>query len=138
MRKMPADRLIACAGLTVIFMMSAMVAVAQAPPQPPEPKIPPALVPSHVVDLMTAEGSGAFGAQWKTMEAKIVEGPAIPNAMPGYKTSYDITPHAGEAGFDDSSWPTIEAKGLTDRRGGGKVSFFWFRTNLTIPAKIGN
>src|SRR5207249_4034201 len=91
--------------------------------QPPEPKIPPTLVPSYVVDLMTAEGIGAFEGRWKTMEAKIVEGPALPNAMPGYKTSYDITPHAGEAGFDDSSWPAIEAKGLTDRRGGGKVSF---------------
>ena len=139
MRKKHPGRRIACAALTVVSVMIAAVAVAQAPaPQPPEPKIPPALVPSYVVDLMTAEGSGAFGARWKTMEAKIVEGPALPNAMPGYKTSYDITPHAGEAGFDDSSWPTIEAKGLADRRGGGKVSFFWFRTDLTIPAKIGN
>ena len=91
-----------------------------------------------VVDLMTAEGSAAFGAQWKTMEAKIVEGPAIANAMPGYKTSYDIQPHAGESGFDDSSWPTIDAKGLADRRGGGKVSFLWYRASLTIPAKIGD
>src|SRR5437879_1393955 len=137
MRMTHADRLIACAGLTVISLMIATVAVAQAP-QPPDPKIPPALVPSYVVDLMTAEGITAFEGRWKTMEAKIVEGPALPNAMPVYKTSYDITPHAGESGFDDSSWPTIEAKGLTDRRGGGKVSFFWFRTNLTIPAKIGN
>ena len=87
---------------------------------------------------MTTDGIAAFGARWKTMEAKIVEGPAIPNAMPGYKTSYDISPHAGEAGFDDSSWPTIDAKGLTDRRGGGKVSFFWFRTTLTVPEKIGS
>src|SRR3989442_9027321 len=140
MRKKHPGRLIACAALTVVSMMIATVAVAQAPqaPQPPEPKIPPALVPSHVVDLMTAEGIAAFGGRWKTIEAKIVEGPALPNAMPGYKTSYDITPHAGETGFDDSSWPTIEARGLADRRGGGKVSFFWFRTNLTIPAKIGN
>ena len=126
--------------VTIVCMVIATVAAAQAPqaPQPPEPKIPPALVPSHVVDLMTAEGITALGGRWKTMEAKIVEGPALPNAMPGYKTSYDIAPHAGEAGFDDSSWPAIEAKGLADRRGGGKVSFFWFRTTLTIPAKIGN
>src|SRR5437867_5067777 len=139
MRKKHPGRRIACAALTVVSMMIAAVAVAQAPAaQPPEPKIPPTLVPSYVVDLMTAEGIGAFEGRWKTMEAKIVEGPALPNAMPGYKTSYDITPHAGEAGFDDSSWPAIEAKGLTDRRGGGKVSFFWFQTNLTIPAKIGS
>jgi len=140
-------RLIVCAALAVVPMMIATVAVAQAPaappaaqaPQPPPaPQIPPTLPPSHVVDLMTTDGIAAFGARWKTMEAKIVEGPALANAMAGYKTSYDISPHAGEEGFDDSSWPTIDAKGLTDRRGGGKVSFFWFRTNLTIPAKIGS
>src|SRR5437867_13334403 len=143
MRKKQPGRRIACAALTVFSMMIATVAVAQAPappqaPQPPEPKIPPTLVPSYVVDLMTAEGIGAFEGRWKTMEAKIVEGPALPNAMPGYKTSYDITPHAGEAGLDDSSWPAIEVKGPTDRRGGGKAPLLLLRTNLTIPAKIGN
>jgi gluconolactonase len=136
--------LFACAAIAAVPMLIATPASAQAPAAPPAlapsplPQIPPTLVPSLVVDLMTADGMAAFGAQWKHMEAKIVEGPALPNAMPGYKTSYDITPHAGEAGFDDSSWQTIEAKGLTDRRGGGKVSFLWYRTNLTIPAKIGN
>src|SRR5260370_19039429 len=113
-------------------------APAAAAPAPPAPMMPPSLVPSKVVDLMTAEGSAAFGAQWRSVEARIVEGPAIPNAMPGYKTSYDIQPHAGEAGFNDSEWPTIGAKGLADRRGGGKVSFIWFRTTLTIPAKVGD
>src|SRR5262245_31501474 len=63
--------------------------------QPPAPQIAPTLVPSHVVDLMTEEGIAVFKGQWKTMEAKIVEGPALANAMPGYKTSYDIMPHAG-------------------------------------------
>jgi gluconolactonase len=109
-----------------------------AAPTPPAPQMPPSLVPAKVVDLMTAEGSAVFGAQWKTMEAKIIEGPSIANAMPGYKTSYDIQPHAGEQGFDDSSWPIIGAKGLADRRGGGKVSFIWYRASLTIPAKIGD
>ena len=142
MHKNDLGRLIACTALAVVPMMISTAAVAQAPaaqaPAPPAPQIPPALVPSRVVDLMTSDGIAAFGAKWKTMEAKIIEGPALPNAISGYKTSYDISPHAGEAGFDDSSWPTIDAKGLTDRRGGGKVSFIWFRTNLTIPAKIGN
>ena len=130
--------LIACAALATAPLTFATPASAQAPPPTSPPQIAPALVPANVVDLMTADGMTAFGAQWKHMEAKIVEGPALPAAMPGYKTSYDIAPHAGEKGFDDSSWPTIEAKGLTDRRGGGKVSFLWYRTNLTVPAKIGN
>ena len=87
---------------------------------------------------MTPEGSAAFGAQWKTMEAKIVETPPIKDAMPAYKTGYDIAPHAGEAGFDDLAWPVIDAKGLAARRGAGRVSFIWYRANLTIPAKIGD
>src|SRR5215470_921405 len=113
---------------------------ASAQPLPPTspPQIAPALVPAHVVDLLTADGMAAFGAQWKHMEAKIVEGPAQQGALPGYKTSYDISPHAGAKGFDDSSWPALEPKQLLDRRGGGKVSFLWYRTNLTMPAKIGN
>jgi gluconolactonase len=130
--------LIACAALATAPLTFATQASAQAPPPTSPPQIAPALVPANVVDLTTADGMTAFGAQWKHMEAKIVEGPALPAAMPGYKTSYDISPHAGEKGFDDSSWPTIEAKGLLDRRGGGKVSFLWYRTNLTVPAKIGN
>jgi gluconolactonase len=131
-------RALATCVAVVALPWAATPAFAQAPAPTPAPQAAPALPPSHVVDLTTADGMAAFGAQWKHMEAKIVEGPALPNAMPGYKTSYDISPHAGEAGFDDSSWPTIEPKGLLDRRGGGKVSFLWYRTNLTIPAKIGN
>jgi hypothetical protein len=84
-----------------------------------------------VVDLLSAEGSAMFGARWRTMEAKIVEVPAIPNSMAEYQTTYDISPHAGEEGFDDSSWPTTDPKGLADRRGGGKVSFIWFRSSVT-------
>src|SRR5262249_40553110 len=126
-------RLLGCAALALVSTMMATAVMAQAPaatpaPNPvPAPQIPPTLVPSLVVNLMSADGAAALGAQWKTMEAKIVEGPALQGAMPGYKTSYDIAPHAGEAGFDDSSWPTIDAKGLADRRGGGKVSFLWYR-----------
>jgi hypothetical protein len=75
---------------------------------------------------MTLEGSAIFGAQWKTREAKIIEVPAIPDAMPEFKTTYDIEPHAGEAGFDDSAWPIILPTALEAKRGGGKVSFCSF------------
>jgi gluconolactonase len=130
--------LVTCAVLAILIAIISGVATAQAPAPPPPPQLAPALVPSLSVDLMTAQGAAALGVQWKTVEAKIVEGPALPNHMPGYDKSYDITPHAGASGFDDSSWPMIEPKGLADRRGGGKVSFLWFRTNLTIPTKIGD
>jgi hypothetical protein len=113
-------------------------AIAPAPAPPPPPQMPPSRVPALSVDLMTAPGSAAFGEQWKTREAKIVERAPLPNHMPGYDKAYDISPHAGEAGYDDASWPKIEPKDLGARRGGGYVSFLWFRANLTIPAKIGD
>src|ERR1700719_4047703 len=144
MRKQSLVWLQMCVALAASLLVIPAIAAAQTPapsavvPAPPLPQMPPSLVPSRVVDLMTPEGSAVFDAQWKSMEAKIVEGPAIANAMPGYKTSYDIQPHAGERGFDDSSWPMIGAKGLADRRGGGKVSFLWYRANLTIPEKVGD
>ena len=102
-----------------------------AAPHPLAPLIPPA----HVLDLMTAAGSAVFGARWRGREAKIVECPALTDAMPEFKTTYDIEPHAEIAGFDDSDWPVVAAAELGDKRGGGLVSFFWFRTTLTMPAE---
>ena len=101
-----------------------------APPHPVAPLVPPA----HVVDLMTDAGSAVFGARWRGREAKIVECSALTDAMPEFKTTYDIEPHAEISGFDDSDWPVIAATELGAKRGGGLVSFFWFRTTLTIPA----
>ena len=131
-------KVVACAALAAIPLTISAIAIAQAPPMPPPPIMPPSLPPTYVVDLMTQQGAGAFGAQWRTMEAKIVDAKPIPEHLPGYNTAYDISPHAGEAGFDDSKWPAIEAKDLAARRSGGHVAFIWFRTNLTVPAKVGD
>jgi hypothetical protein len=99
----------------------------------PQPPIAPLMPPVHVVDLMTAEGSAAFGANWRATEAKIVECPALADSRPEYKTTYDIEPHAEVAGFDDSAWERVDPTDLGGRRGGGIVSFFWFRATLVIP-----
>jgi hypothetical protein len=139
------DVVAACAALAAAFLTASTATVAQGPsapaavaaPAPPPPAMPPSLPPSHVVNLMTPEGIAAFNTQWKNMDAKIVEVPAMPGAGAKWKTAYDIQPHAGESGFDDSSWPTIGAKALDERRGGGRVFFTWYRANLTIPATIG-
>jgi hypothetical protein len=100
----------------------------------PQPSLAPLIPATHVVDLMTAEGSAAFGARWRGIEAKLVECPALSDAMAEFRTTYDVDPHAELAGFDDSAWPEIAATELGAKRGGGMVSFFWFRTTLTIPA----
>jgi hypothetical protein len=99
----------------------------------PQPAIAPLTPPVHVVDLMTEAGSAAFGARWRGIEAKIVECPALADAMPEFRTTYDVEPHAELLGYDDSAWPLIPATELGAKRGGGIVSFFWFRATLTIP-----
>jgi hypothetical protein len=142
MRKRDFVRLGAMAALAAIpAIMVSGLSVAQAPPAAapnPLPVIAPSLPPSKVVDLASAEGMAAFGAQWKNMDAKIIEVPAMPNAGPAWKMAYDLTPKAGEAGFNDSAWPTIEPKGLLERRGGGHLFMTWFRSDLTVPAIIGD
>ena len=141
MRKRDFVRLGSAAALaTIPAIMVSAISVAQAPAAAPNPLpvVAPLLPPSKVVDLATAEGMAAFGGKWKNMDAKIIEVPAMPNAGPAWKTAYDLTPKAGEAGFNDSAWPTIEPKGLLERRGGGHLFMTWFRSNLTVPAKIGD
>jgi hypothetical protein len=108
----------------------------------PPPAIAPVGKPLATVDLMTAEGLSVFGAQWKMMDVKIVEAPAgftqgPSKVHPSYKSTYDIEPHANVEKFDDSSWPTVEPQVLTEHRGGGRVAFIWYRTNLTLPAMVG-
>ena len=102
----------------------------------PQPPIAPLTPPTYIVDLMTTEGSAAMGARWKGVEAKIVPCPALSDSMPEFKTTYDVEPHAEIVGFDDSGWQDIAATDLGARRGGGMVSFYWFRMTLTIPARV--
>jgi hypothetical protein len=107
------------------------------PPMPPlrmpQPPIPPLVPAAHVVDLMTDAGSAAFGAVWRACEARLVECPALTDSRPEFKTTYDVEPHAEERGFDDSGWELVPPTDLGGRRGGGMISFFWYRTTLTVP-----
>jgi len=99
----------------------------------PQPPLAPLTPPAHVVDLMTVAGSAAFGATWRAAEAKIVECPALADSRPGITTTYDIDPHAEVVGYNDSGWELVDPADLGGRRGGGIVSFYWFRATLTIP-----
>ena len=108
------------------------------PPVPPllapQPPLAPLVPPVHVVDLMTEEGSAAFGARWKGIEAKLIEVPALTDSRSEFKSTYDVEPHAELLGFDDSAWGQVPATDLGGRRGGGMISFFWYRATLAIPA----
>ena len=137
MRTTNLARLAAGAALIAISSAIASISVAQAPPPRQAALLAPTIPPSHVVDLMTVPGATALGAEWRVSDVKIVEVPAIQGAMPQYKTTYNIEPKAGVVEFDDSKWPVIEPKDLAARRSGGHMAFMWYRTPLTIPAKIG-
>jgi len=137
--KLGSGAALACVPAVLVPGRAAAQAPAPAAPPtpPPMPTMAPSLPPSYVVNLTTVDGMAALAAQWKNMDAKIIEVPAMANAGPAWKTAYDLAPKAGDANFDDSSWPAIEPKGLLERRGGGHLFMTWYRANLTVPARIG-
>ena len=103
---------------------------------------PPFGRPDAVVDLATSEGASLVEGQWRYHDVKIVDaesksvGPDLrPTGSETIKT-YDYTPHAGVANFDDSKWEAIDANTLNQRRSTSKVCFNWYRINITIPEKI--
>ena len=106
------------------------------------PLSPEAARPDAIVDLATREGAALVSGTWRYADARLVEiespgvGPDLkPSGAPG--RTLDVSPAAGAAGFDDSSWTRIEPESLTDRRGPGRVSFAWYRLRLTLPERIG-
>ena len=98
--------------------------------------------PNALVDLRTPEGVRLVKGQWRYSDTQIIaadfNAPG-PDLKPSGKpiTTYDYTPKAGAADFDDSRWETIEATGLENRRSTGKLCFNWYRTSITIPERIG-
>jgi gluconolactonase len=102
----------------------------------------PGTRPDAVIDLMTRDGIGLVGGTWRYSETTIVEvdhrspGPDL-GASGAPNRTWDITPHAGGANFDDSSWSVIPAEGLETRRSTGRLCFNWYRTTITIPERVG-
>jgi gluconolactonase len=128
-------------GSTWALFAAGIASAATAIPGPAPVVVPleaPVLPPSYVADLTTPAVMTALGGQWRNWDVKIVEVPAMANAGPAWKMTYDIDPKAGVAGFDDSAWPVIEPKELLERRGGGHFYMTWYRSKLTIPAKLGD
>lgn len=98
--------------------------------------------PDAIIDLATAEGVALVNGEWRYRDAHIVEvehprpGPDLrASGMPS--RTHDITPHAGAADFDDSDWQVIPPAGLESRRSTGRLSFNWYRINVTIPDRVG-
>ncbi len=100
-------------------------------------------LPDAVVDLRTTAGAALVKAQWRFREAKVTQGVLrapgpdfAPSGRPN--RTYDISPRPGLPGFDDeASWEKIGADSLEDRRTKGRISFGWYRVDLTLPARVG-
>src|SRR5246127_2330760 len=97
--------------------------------------------PYAVIDLATKEGVDVVKGQWRYSDTKIIEvdfKAAGPEKQPTGKPikTYDFTPHAGGADFDDSKWEKIDATTLDARRSTGRLCFNWYRINITIPLRV--
>src|SRR5207247_3485654 len=97
--------------------------------------------PDATIDLATKEGVDLVKGQWRYSDTKIIEvdfKAAGPDKQPTGKPikTYDFTPHAGGADFDDSKWEKIEPTTLDARRSTGRLCFSWHRINITIPELV--
>ena len=96
--------------------------------------------PDAVIDLATKEGVDLARGQWRYSDTKIIQvdfKAAGPDKQPTGKKikTYDFTPHAGGADFDDSKWEKIDPTTLDTRRSTGRLCFNWYRINITIPPR---
>jgi hypothetical protein len=66
------------AGTMLAIAPSILAASAQPLPPTSPPQLAPVLPPAYVVDLLTADGMAAFGAQWKHMDAPRLKGNRYP------------------------------------------------------------
>ena len=102
----------------------------------------PARKPDAAIDLGSVKGAMTVKGEWRYSDTKIIEtdfraaGPDKQPTGAPVKT-YDYTPHAGGAEFDDSKWEVISPTTLDQRRGSGRLGFNWYRIKLTIPDRIG-
>jgi gluconolactonase len=98
--------------------------------------------PDAVIDLRTKEGADLVRGQWRYADARVSEvdsngpGPDLRPSGPSVKT-LDVMPKGGGSDIDDSGWQQIAATSLEARRTNGRLTFNWYRINVTIPARIG-
>lgn len=103
----------------------------------------PGVRPEAVVDLKTDDGVALVKGQWRYSNVRVVDvdhhGPGADLAPSGPPNrTQDIDIHAGAADFDDSKWEPIMPAQLEERRSTGRLCFNWYRTSVTIPARVGS
>lgn len=102
----------------------------------------PAGKPRASIDLASDDGVRLVKGQWRYSDTRIVETDFLAAGDDGQPSltpnkTYDFTPHAGGADFDDNAWQQIAPTSLDKRRGNGRLSFNWYRIAITVPDRIG-
>ena len=113
------------------------------------PAGPPELLPGRpdaIVDLQTEDGVALVGGRWRYSDAGVEEiefvelgspeDPLGPGTVPN--RTYDISPHAEAADFDDSAWRALAPTDTMARLANGRVCFNWYRIAVTLPERIGD
>jgi gluconolactonase len=107
-----------------------------------DPVSAPTGEPAARLDLQTPDGVAAVRGAWRYADAELVptthrapDANGQPTGAP-VKT-WDVQPRAGGVRFDDSGWTVVEPARLPERRGHGRVSFNWYRINVTVPDRVG-
>lgn len=124
-------------GLVAAALLSAQGAAAQTTQDVPT------VLPAAVIDLGSRDGTRLVNGDWRFSEVRIAEvehrspGPDLRPSGPPNRT-YDITPQAGGAEFDDSAWETIDPTTLEMRRSAGRLCFAWYRIKVTVPDRVGD
>ncbi len=129
--------------LTLGLFATASWPFAAAAATPDAPADRPEASPLAIIDLATVEGARLVQGEWRYSDTKIVEvdftGPGPDGQPTGSPVkTYDYTPHAGGADFDDSHWEAIAPTALSARRGFGRIGFNWYRIRITIPERLGD
>jgi gluconolactonase len=126
---------------SLLALLGSLLVVASPPATASGPV--PRGTPDAVIDLGTRDGIALVDSAWRYHDAEVVPiefprpGPdRKPSGAPG--RTFDVEPHAGAADFDDAGWEVIDPTTLDQRRGGGRVSFNWYRLRLRIPERVGD
>jgi gluconolactonase len=123
-------------GLLVVIVIAVLAAISRAQ------EIAPTTKPDATINLATDEGAKLVKGQWRYSDTRIIEvdfkSPGVDKQPTGAPNrTYDYTPKAGPADFDDSNWEVIQTSSLDARRSTGRLCFNWYRIKVTIPERIG-
>ncbi len=97
--------------------------------------------PKATIDLMTREGAAQVMGEWRYSDVRVIDTTFFEAGTDGQPSerpnrAQTIVPQAGAAGFDDSTWQRIAPEALSTRRGSGRLSFNWYRINITVPDRF--